>query len=62
MFCTKPEEERIDQMEGVLNSFDKQWKIYYVVSAGNSEINRTQPSGGGVGGWGRDVSCDKHMQ
>lgn len=45
MLCMRPEEGGIDQMEGVLHSFNKQWKIYYVVSAGNSEINRTQPSG-----------------
>lgn len=35
----------IDLMEGVLHLVNKQWRTYYVLDAGNVEINGTEPSG-----------------
>lgn len=35
----------IDLMEGVLHLVNKQWRTYYVLGAGNVEINGTEPSG-----------------
>lgn len=45
MLCGKPEEGGIDVTEGVLHSFNKEWRTYCVLDARNAEINGTQTSG-----------------
>lgn len=45
MLCGKPKDGGIGLTEGVLHSFNKQWRIYYVLDARNAKINGTHLSG-----------------